>query len=68
MDQVSAAEDDVLRALGELGRWLEGGYGLHESAIWDDHRGIRKMRQSPGGKSGKSSGGDGGTWSDSSQV
>ena len=44
LEQLQHAENEVLASLGELGRWLEGGYGLHESAIWDDN-GFKKLRQ-----------------------
>ncbi|KAK4683513.1 hypothetical protein P7C73_g6735, partial [Tremellales sp. Uapishka_1] len=43
MEQLEKAEDEFFTHLGELGRWLEGGYGLH-GTIWEDDGGIRKVR------------------------
>lgn len=44
LEQVERAEDDFLGSLGELGRWLESGYGLTGS-IWEPEDGIKKMRK-----------------------
>jgi hypothetical protein len=43
LEQVEKAEDEVFAALGELGRWLESGYGI-TGDIWEDD-GIRKIRR-----------------------
>ena len=43
LEQFEKIEDDLMTNLSELGRWLEGGYGLSES-VWEVEGGIRKMR------------------------
>lgn len=47
-EQLEKAEDDLFGALGELGRWLETGYGLQtdrqKSGVWDQD-GIRKVNR-----------------------
>lgn len=42
LEQLESAEDDLLMHLGELGRWLEGGYGV-TGEVWDSDGGIRKV-------------------------
>ncbi|WVQ83139.1 hypothetical protein IAT38_005277 [Cryptococcus sp. DSM 104549] len=49
-EQLEKAEDDMFRELGELGRWLEGGYGVQTSeegkakGVWEDD-GVRKVNR-----------------------
>lgn len=45
LEQVEKAEEDVFAQLGELGRWLESGYGVSGGSVWDDERGIRQVRK-----------------------
>jgi hypothetical protein len=45
LEQVEQAEEEVFARLGELARWLESGYGLHGPSVWDDEKGIRKVRR-----------------------
>nr|XP_019047066.1 hypothetical protein I302_03673 [Kwoniella bestiolae CBS 10118]OCF25996.1 hypothetical protein I302_03673 [Kwoniella bestiolae CBS 10118] len=43
-EQLERAEDDLFTALGDLGRWLENGYGLQaKGSVWDPEGGIRKV-------------------------
>ncbi|KAL7420074.1 hypothetical protein Q5752_005039 [Cryptotrichosporon argae] len=42
LEQVERAEDELLAGLGELGRWLEGGYDV-DARVWDDDVGVRKV-------------------------
>jgi len=42
LEQLETAEDELMVALGELGRWLEGGYGV-TGDVWDAEGGIRKV-------------------------
>ncbi|OCF77035.1 hypothetical protein I204_02744 [Kwoniella mangroviensis CBS 8886] len=43
-EQLERAEDDLFAALGDLGRWLENGYGLQaKGSVWDPEGGIRKV-------------------------
>lgn len=42
LEQLETAEDELLSHLGELGRWLEGGYGV-TGDVWDSDGGIRKV-------------------------
>lgn len=42
LEQVEKAEDEMLASLGELGRWLEGGYGV-KGDVWEDNTGMRKV-------------------------
>lgn len=42
LEQLDSAEDELMVALGELGRWLEGGYGV-TGDVWDAEDGIRKV-------------------------
>ncbi len=42
LEQVEKAEDEMLAALGTLGRWLEGGYGV-KGDVWEDTVGMRKV-------------------------
>ncbi len=44
LEHLERSEDDLMANLGELGRWLEGGYGLN-GAVWEPEGGIRKMRK-----------------------
>lgn len=44
LEQVERAEADLFSHLGQLGKWLEAGYGLSGFSIWDDEVGIRKVR------------------------
>ncbi|WWC86803.1 uncharacterized protein L201_001682 [Kwoniella dendrophila CBS 6074] len=47
-EQLQKAEDDLFSALGDLGRWLENGYGLQakgEHNVWDSDGGIRKINK-----------------------
>ncbi|KIR36008.1 zinc finger protein [Cryptococcus deuterogattii MMRL2647] len=47
-EQLEKAEDDLFGAVGELGRWLETGYGVQtdrqKSGVWDQD-GIRKVNR-----------------------
>jgi hypothetical protein len=43
LSQVDKAEDDFLSTLGELARWLEGGYGL-SGQVWTED-GFKKLRK-----------------------
>jgi hypothetical protein len=45
LEQVEKAEDDLFAQLGDLGHWLESGYGLSEHSVWDGKVGIRKVRK-----------------------
>jgi len=45
LEQVEKAEEDVFSQLGELGRWLESGYGVSGPSVWDDERGVRRVRK-----------------------
>ena len=45
LEQVERAEDELFTHLGDLGRWLESGYGLSGHSVWDDQGGIRKVRR-----------------------
>lgn len=42
LEQVEKAEDEMLAAMSELGRWLEGGYGV-KGEVWEDTTGMRKV-------------------------
>lgn len=42
LEQLETAEDELLSSLGELGRWLEGGYGV-QGDVFDTQNGIRKV-------------------------
>lgn len=42
LEQLESAEDELMVALGDLGRWLEGGYGV-TGDVWDAEGGIRKV-------------------------
>lgn len=42
LEQLETAEDELLSSLGELGRWLEGGYGV-QGDVFDNANGIRKV-------------------------
>jgi hypothetical protein len=44
LQQLEAVEDELFGDLGELGRWLEGGYGINDGQVWDG-AGIRKVRK-----------------------
>ena len=44
LEQLEKVEDDLMANLSELGRWLEGGYGLSEN-VWEAEGGIRRMRK-----------------------
>ena len=45
LEQVEKAEEDVFAQLGELGRWLEAGYGVSGGSVWDDEKGLRQVRK-----------------------
>ncbi|WWC68030.1 uncharacterized protein I206_101949 [Kwoniella pini CBS 10737] len=43
-EQLERAEDDLFNALGDLGRWLENGYGIQsDESVWDGDSGIKKI-------------------------
>ena len=42
LEQLESAEDELLAGLGDLGRWLEGGYGV-TGDVFDEDSGIRKV-------------------------
>ncbi|GMK54362.1 hypothetical protein CspeluHIS016_0109480 [Cutaneotrichosporon spelunceum] len=42
LEQIEKAEDEMLAALGTLGRWLEGGYDV-KGDVWEDTIGMRKV-------------------------
>ncbi|WVQ98149.1 hypothetical protein IAU59_005271 [Kwoniella sp. CBS 9459] len=45
-EQLEKAEDDLFAALGDLGRWLENGYGIQaRGSIWESEGGIRKVNK-----------------------
>ncbi|WWD21573.1 hypothetical protein CI109_106059 [Kwoniella shandongensis] len=47
-EQLEKAEDDLFVSLGDLGRWLESGYGVqnkYQAGIWDTETGIRKVNR-----------------------
>ncbi|KAK8847482.1 hypothetical protein IAR55_005340 [Kwoniella newhampshirensis] len=46
-EQLEKAEDDLFVALGDLGRWLESGYGVQNKhhGVWDKESGIRKVHR-----------------------
>lgn len=46
LEQLERAEDDLFSQLSELGRWLEGGYGISaDGSVWDDAVGVGKVRK-----------------------
>nr|XP_018265375.1 uncharacterized protein I303_01741 [Kwoniella dejecticola CBS 10117]OBR87533.1 hypothetical protein I303_01741 [Kwoniella dejecticola CBS 10117] len=45
-EQLERAEDDLFNALGDLGRWLENGYGIQsKESVWDVENGIKKINK-----------------------
>ncbi|WRT64682.1 uncharacterized protein IL334_001616 [Kwoniella shivajii] len=45
-EQLERAEEDLFSALGDLGRWLENGYGLQaKGSVWDPEGGIKKVNK-----------------------
>ncbi|WVF69701.1 hypothetical protein IAT40_004480 [Kwoniella sp. CBS 6097] len=45
-EQLERAEDDLFAALGDLGRWLENGYGIQaKGSIWEPEGGIKKVNK-----------------------
>ncbi|OCF45792.1 hypothetical protein I317_00280 [Kwoniella heveanensis CBS 569] len=45
-EQLEKAEDDLFAALGDLGRWLENGYGISaKGSIWEPEGGIKKVNK-----------------------
>jgi hypothetical protein len=44
LDELEKADDELCSSLGELGRWLEAGFGVHGS-VWDDEAGVRMIRR-----------------------
>ena len=45
LEQLEKSEDELYGVLGELGRWLEGGYDVHDTGLWDPEGGVRKLRR-----------------------
>jgi len=44
LDHLEKAEDELFASLGELGGWLETGFGI-PGGIWSEEGGIRKVRR-----------------------
>lgn len=44
LDELERADDELCASLGELGRWLEAGYGV-QGSVWDDDLGVRNTRK-----------------------
>jgi hypothetical protein len=44
LDELERADDELCASLGELGRWLEAGYGV-KGGVWDDDYGVRNTRK-----------------------